>query len=323
MATTSMLNLYSYGRVAANKPLTANGKPCMTIEVTPVESLTMLDGEITDNISTDIQKGIDADGASFESTTSNSATVTARWLPFSSNRRTAPDVRRGEKVCIWKYADDDRYYWSSLEYEDHLRKLETIIWSISDTQDEGAEPSDQNTYFLVWSTHSKLIQLHTSTSDGEAVGYDFIFNTKESTVQLTDTMDNTFFLDSLARRLVLRTGSDAYIDLNDTDLNINVPGNMTTIVGGSMSFKSGGGTSLDAGGGFITKAPNVDFITPKTTTTALLETGGNTTIGGALSLAAGMTTGAGGSGGNIQLNGNLTSTGSGTFSGRVDANNID
>ncbi len=318
MATASALTLFSYGIVAANKRLTSK-----EIEVTPMEALTMLDGEITDDITTDVQKGIDANGSTFEATTNNSATVTARWLPFESNRRTAPDVRRGEKVAIWKFADDDRYYWSSLEYEEKFRKLETVIWSFSATKDESAEPDASNTYYLTVSTHNKLVQFHTSTANDEPVGYDVVFNTQEATVQLTDTPGNTIFLDSLAKRLVLRTASNAFIDLNDSDLNINVPGNMTTVVGGTMSFKTGGQTSLDAGGGFVTKAPNVDFVTPKATTSALFQTGDTAIIGGALSLAAGMTTGTGGSGGSIQLNGNLASTGNGTFTGRVDASNID
>ena len=313
----SLLTLFSYGIVAANKPLKSN-----SIEVTPMESLTMVNGELSDNLSTQNTKGFNADGAAFETTTRSSVTVTARWLPMGSNRKTSPDVRRGEKVAIWKYGDADKYYWSSLEYEGKLRKRETIVLVLSNSDKETDEDDVNTTYFLEISTHSKLVHFHTSTNDGEAVGYDFMLNTKDSIFQILDTMENLIFLDSTSKRIVLKTAGLTSFDLNDEDLNINVPRNMTTVVGGNMITKVGGKVGLIAGDGFVTEAPNVDFVTPKMTTSALFQTGGNASIGGSLSLAKGMSTGGEG-GGDITINGNVSGNASATFTGRVKASNID
>lgn len=342
----SVFVLVSYGEVAANKPLSTKD-----IEVTPIEQLPMLNGELTDNLTTVNEKGKDADGASFETTVKRSVTLTATWLPHSSNRATAPDVRRGEKVCIWKYGDADKYYWSELEYNGKLRKLETVRFQISNTRDEDADAQHDNTYYFEWSTHNKLVHLHTSTSDGEPFGYDFSLNTKDGNFQITDTIENTIFLDSPAKRIVLKNASGTFMDLNAEDLFINVVRNMVTHVGGNMdtvvkgnkslivegdetinvkgndtvkidgdkSQETGGKYFLKAGASYKTETPKADFVTPMLETSAVLKTGGNAIVGGGLSLAKGMVTGVSGSGGSIQLKGGIEMEGSINMQGSITA----
>lgn len=317
MTSVSKLFLYSYGVVAANKPLSS-----MNIEVTPMEAVLMTDGELTDNITSSNVKGKDADGSSFETTVRSAVTITARWLPFSSNRKTAPDVRRGEKVAIWKFADADKYYWSSLEYEAHLRKLETVIYTFSNTQDEAASSNTDTTYFIEISTHNKMIQLHTSTSDGEPFGYDFVLNTKEGTFQIRDTIENIIFLDSGAKRIVMKNAAESFIDLNAEDLFINVVRNMVTKVGGNMTTVVEGNYDLTANGSYKTTTPKADFVTPILQTSAVLLVGtslttgasgggGDCTIGGNIAME-----------GNIQMQGSIQSSGGAVFSGSVQASNI-
>lgn len=326
----SKLVLYSYGVVAVNKPLST-----MNIEVTPMEEVMMTDGELTDNLSSNNAKGKDADGSSFETTVHSAATVTARWLPFSSNRKTAPDVRRGEKVAIWKFADADKYYWSELEYEARLRKLETVVYTFSNTKDENADSNGSNTYFIEISTHNKIIHLHTATSDGEPYGYDFILNTKEGNFQIRDTIDNVIFLDSAAKRITLKNAAESFFDMNAENLYINIPGNMVTKVGGNMTTIVEGNYDLHAESSYRTTTPAADFVTPIMTTSEQFKTGANATVGAALIVAQGLSTGAGGGGGSVSiagggiditgdvtLNGSITATGGAVFSSSVSAPNI-
>lgn len=328
MRVTS-LKMISFGEVAANKPLKS-----MNIEVTPIEQLPMLNGELTDNLTTENIKGEDADGASFETTVKNSVTVTARWLPFGSNRKTAPDVRRGEKVCIWQYGDADKYYWSELEYNGKLRKRETIIYQISNTENEEEEPTSENTYYFLWSTHDKLIQLHTGISDGEPFGYDFVLNTKDGNFQITDTIENTIFLDSSNKRIVLKNASETSIDLNDENLFINVVKDMVVKVGGNYTTMVDGKFNMKVEGDYFTQAAKVDFVTPEFTTSEKFNAGsdgfigGNAVVNGSLTLGKGMNTGAAGGGGDIAIKGGMTldgainSSSSAKFTGNVTAPNI-
>lgn len=319
----SVLTLVATGYVAANKPLNSHN-----IEVVDPEAMSFLDGEITDNLTTSMQKGVDADGVAFEAVIRSAPTVTAKWLPFGSNRKTPPDVRRGERVALYRFGDADQYRWASLEYDENKRKLETVIWSISNTRDEGAKASENNTYYLCMSTHTKVLQLHTSMSDGEPFGYDFVFNTKEGSVQLTDTADNIFYLNSQENQLVLKTGDNAYINLQKENIDIKAPGNITIVADKNINVKSGGTSSWDSTGVYTVKAPSVKFITPMVAMSEQLATGGSALVGGSLTLKEGMTTGSGGSGGTIKLNGDIDSNGAaifaktGTFGGNVTAPNI-
>lgn len=319
----SVFTPYSIGVVAANKPVNSH-----IIEVTPIETLPMTDGELTDNLKTIVESGTDSLGAAYEATIKSSITHSAEWLALGSNRKTSPDVRRGEMVIIYRFGDADKYYWTPLKYNPDLRKLETVVYSFSGTTKESAKADDSNTYFMMVSTHNKLVQFHTSTDNGEPVGYDFIFNTADSNVQLTDTKGNSFFLDSDNNRLVLITAGGAVIDLNNEDLNFKIPGNVTGDVGGNWGVKIGGSSTWSIDGKQSIKASETNYITEKFTTSSLFQTGGNAIIGGGLTLTKGMQTGAGGSEGDIEMKGTLRLDGAligsstAAFTGRVTASNI-
>lgn len=302
----SKLHLYSFGVVAVNKPLNT-----MSIEVTPMEDLNMVDGELTDNLNEGVVKGQDATGAKFEAKVQGSATVTAEWLPFSSNRKTPPDVRRGEKVAIWKFADSDKYWWSELEYNAKLRKLETVVFMFSNTKKEEEDATKDTTYFLEISTHNKLIQLHTSKNDGEPFTYDIVLNTKEGNFRIADDADNVFYLDSPAKRLLMHNTSGSFLDIAEEVITMSA---VKTI-----NLKAGDGIHMESGSVITGKTNNVAFTTPKFSTSAEFSTGSNAQVGGALGIAQGMTTGTGGGGGDISLNGNITGNGNARFSGTVNA----
>lgn len=311
MEDKSKLHLYSYGIVAANKSLKSNN-----IQVTPIEKLQMTDGELTDNLTTANTSVVDADGASTDTTTYQSATLTARWLPFSSNRKTSPDVRRGEKVCIWKFADADKYYWSELEYEGKFRKLETVIYAFSATMNEGDDEAADTTYFFEISTHNKQVRFHTSMANSEPYSYDFLLNTGEGQFQFMDNIENIFFLDSAAKQWVLKNAEGSFINLNGKDLQINVVGDFTTKVGGNYS--------LIVDGDYATKTPKATFVTPQLLTTEEFQCGKNATVGMNLILGMGMQSGvSGGAGsGDIQLNGSVRANGGAEFSETVQASHF-
>lgn len=338
---TSKLHLYSYGIVAINKPRSTN-----EIEVTPMEVTPMVNGEITDASVQEKAKGVDADGAAFEASVNTAATIKARWLPFESNRSTAPDVRRGEKVAIWRFADADKYYWSSLEYEAKLRKLETVIYTFSNTQDEGSGSTPQTCYFLEVSTHDKVIKLHTSTSDGEPYGYDFVLNTKEGNFTIVDTIDNRITLDSEAHQIIGINTEGSFVEIIKEniniyavqDLNIQTGRNFNTLVGGnkttrieglesksigsSMTMEVGSTINYTAPSGMNIEAPNV-------------KASDNITSGKAVLVGTSLSTGnsGGGSGdstingnikvtGSVNISGYLTSSSGASFAGSVSAPNI-
>lgn len=222
-ATLSKLKFYSIGLVAENKKLSSN-----EIEVTPVEELPMLDGELTSK-STDYKGSAeDSMGRHYASNVKAQVTIKASWLRFGdANRMTSPDVRRGESVMLFQFGDADKYYWMTLKQDSNLRKLETVIWAISATQGESDATDSTHSYFLEMSSHNKLVHFHTSKANGEPFAYDIQINTKLGAILITDDAGNFISLDSSERRLEMMNGDGSHIDMDKTHLTITTADSIT------------------------------------------------------------------------------------------------
>lgn len=338
----SKLHIHSYGVVAVNKVRSSH-----EIEVTPLETIPLANGELTDASQETKAKGVDHDGSAFETSVNTSATLTCRWLPMGSNRATPPDVRRGEKVAIYRFGDADKYYWTSLEYDSKLRKLETVIWQFSNTQDEGAEATSETTYYLEVSTHDKVIHLHTGTSDGEPYGYDITLDTKNGRFNLLDTLKNYFLLDTGEKRWLMLNGDASYLEVVKKDVNIYAVENFNVRAGKNINMFAGENKTVQVGAEEFTKVvgsrtanvgKDILYTAPGTmkVTTPLLDTSKDFKTGGIASIGSSLSTGnTAGAGGESTINGQLTivnggldvegsikSGGDGTFTGRVSASNV-
>lgn len=213
----SGLVLYSLGTVAANKK-----RKSKEIEVITQEAMPMMDGELTDNTEEYKTKGEGVDGENaFDNEIKTTASVKATWMPLGiTNRKTAPDVRRGEKVLVYRYKDTDKFYW--VEYEDSpkLRRLETVTYAWGNEREENKELDNTNTYFFEISTHDKFIHLRTNKNDKEPFAYDIQLNTKEGFFQIQDDDGNYFFLDSKKRHIRAENKDKSFLELKQRIINI-------------------------------------------------------------------------------------------------------
>lgn len=234
----TVFRIVSIGIVAENKAMFAK-----EVDVTPIESMNMLDGEIKSNPVAVESRGQDAKGQSFATRATVDSTVSATWLPWGSNRVSAPDVRRGERVYLWQSADADKYYWTSSGLDDHLRKLETAIFAFSASSSESDSGIDvDKCYFLEISTHQKLVTFKTSSANGEPFEYNFQFNTGEGVVTLADDVGNYFELDSPAHKLTLKNQDQSHVILDKTKINIKATDEIAFDVGGTQVSLTPGGT---------------------------------------------------------------------------------
>jgi hypothetical protein len=206
----SQFKIYSYGIVADNKALSSK-----IINVTPIEIASMLDGELASNPTTVESKGKDIHEKEYNISVTKDNVIEATWLPFGTNRVTAPDVRRGEPVLIWQYGSTDKYYWSILGLKDDLRRLETVVYAFNANPSEASkEFNPDDNYFIEISTHNKQVTFHTSKANGEPFVYAFQFNTGEGKVLLADDAGNSFEIDSNVphMKMTLNTGTKVHLD---------------------------------------------------------------------------------------------------------------
>lgn len=232
--SVTQFKIYSLGLVANNKKLDSNH-----IEVTPIEALTMLDGEIASiPVEHEIQ-GQDAQDNPYTSRVTMDNALTAAWLP-EGNRRSAPDVRRGERVLIWRYADTDQFYWTCLNFDLHLRKLETAVYSFSGTSDEDVDGTlPENSYSLEVSTHRGYINLRTSKQNGEHCLYVIQVNARDGRIIITDDVGNEIDLNTAETIIEFNNADGTQIHLNKQKIWMYAEDAINAEAGNSITLTAG------------------------------------------------------------------------------------
>ena len=252
----SQLIPYSIGIAAENKPLDTR-----FLNVTPIELLSALDGEIKYDPQTSVVKGKDSMGNEYEIKTTLDNCLTAEWLPGMSNRVTPPDIRRGEFIELFRLADSDKFYWRCMGIRDDLRRLETAIYAFNGTPSETEAGIDYNTcYFFEVSTHKKLVTLSTSQANGEPFRYTFQFNTDEGHVLLTDDVGNHIKLDSTNTNIHLENIEGTVVELNKKDINFYAPNDVNGVVDNDVNLEVGNDLNVQVGNN-ATYQVGVDFTT--------------------------------------------------------------
>lgn len=295
----SRFHFFSTGIVAVDK------KPSTKeIEVFPMETSPMSDGEVTDNVETLTAKGQNASGESFQDEVKATATILATWLPFGdTNRMTAPDVRRGEYVAIYRFGDADEYYWVTLLQDNKLRRLETVIYAFSNMRDENKPFDADSSYWFEVSTMAKHITIHTAKNDGEPFAYDIQLNTKDGCFTIKDDDGQVFYVDSQERQLRMQNRDGSWIEINKGDFNGFTPKSVNwetqtyTIKTTKMTVNADSFEQISSS--WKTSVPNAEFSSD-------VSNGGDTNTGGS-----------------TNIGGNLGVGGGGNFGGHVSASNID
>ena len=199
----SLLKPISIGYVANNKL-----RNTIDIEVILAETTPFVSGELVSGATQLSVDGVAPNGDAQTFTIQTTNAIRAEWLGDGTNRISAPDVRRGEKVQIFQYSNVDKYYWQTITQPGvNVRKKETIIEAISNTTDETqTQLTAENSWYKEFSTHDKRITIKTNKSDGEKWAY---------TLQLDVGSGNLVFADDTGM-FVQVNSEDETIELGTT-----------------------------------------------------------------------------------------------------------
>lgn len=238
--------VYSIGIAAQNKHLDSDQIYVLPIEVTPY-----VNGELDSDPKPFDAEGVDKYNEPYMVTVEKDQAVKAEWLRIShTNRRTSPDIRRGERVLLYRHSDSERLYWDSMGMDDHLRRLETVIysWSATPREDEDAT-SPGHSYSFEICTHTKQVTFTTERDpaeggggDGEPFTYTFQFNTGYGSVTLTDHVGNYLELDSPETRWTVMNKNGTYTKWDKDDIIMYAPGEINAEAVKRIFLKCGGST---------------------------------------------------------------------------------
>lgn len=252
----SKLRFYSLGTVTKDK---APGS--VEVIVSPTEQLPQLNAKIRSFKKEHNITAPDVNDVSRKVKVKGGGELVAKWLPLGvSNRITAPDVCAGETVILLQFADVPEYYWTTLFREPALRKVESVLYAISNIA-KGIYDKAFNkatSYWMYWSTSDKIIQLHTAKNDGELAEYDIIIDTKKGYVHIKDDMGNELKLDSANGRVGFKSTKDILLNTRKVYVtnDLVVGGNILANGISAKSMKSSGS------GSFASLSSNQPMVAP-------------------------------------------------------------
>jgi hypothetical protein len=253
----SLFRRVMIGVAAENKKLGSD-----ELLITSHEKLGFIDGEIVDKVDPLDYDSTDIDGKAVAGTAFVSNNITAKWLP-STNRRTPPDVQRGEMVEVYQYASNDEYFWRSMGKSDKLRRLETVVIGIAANPNMDQDGLDlDNMYFLEVSSHQKTITLSTSQKNGEFCTYDFQFDMAKGKVVLQDNLGNYGFLDSRNTHIKLQNQLGTFFELNKQDIKGYAPRDINLTAVNNVDVKAKKITLNGGGSVFTLQASGTTLKTP-------------------------------------------------------------
>jgi len=216
---------------------------------------------------------------------------------------TPPDVRRGEQVMIYQFADSDGdYYWNTLRNDLSMRKLETVVYAISGTQAEGAAVDASSSYVMGISSHQKKLWITTSKANGEPFAYGVTFDLAAGNIMINDDIGNYFTLDSQNHILHLQNAEGSFIDLNKEILSI-FTGDQINLKTNAFSINTQT-YSLNATTSITSDTPASTIKSTTTTLTSTTQHVGDLTVAGDFNTIAGPS----GQEGQIMSNANFTTS---------------
>jgi hypothetical protein len=255
MHQDSNLKLYSIGVVVEDKLVNSD-----YIVAAPMEQLSTASGDLST-----VEKIKTVKGKEIQKRN----TIIARWNQNGqTNRATSPNVYKNETVKIWRYGDTDKYYWDTIFFEPHIRRLEEVKYSYSNKKTPLETYDDNSSYYYTVSTLNKFIHLHTSTNDGEASGYDILINTKTGEISIIDTNGNQLKWKSVKKHLDIS---------NFKEFNINILDSINTQVGNVINTQVGNVKNLTVPTLNINCSSVINISTPTVNLNGNLNVSGNIT----------------------------------------------
>jgi len=221
----SELKLYSLGIVTEHKPEGTD-----YILVTPIEKINIQESGYINDIERTYKSTLkDIDGKEDKQEIKATNKIRAKWIPFGhSNRITAPDVRAGETVILFKFGDVDEYYWTTIFREPSIRKLENVLYAFSNIKG-GTTAFDKSTsYWLQVDTIHKKVHFHTADNDGENTCYDIDIDTKNGTLVITDNKGEVIQIDTQSNSININSNKEINISASTVNIKASKEVNITS-----------------------------------------------------------------------------------------------
>jgi len=161
--------------------------------------------------------------------------VVAEYIGRSN--MSIPDINKGEMVEIAGIVGG-KFFWKEIGYNDNYRAVEDLIIHVANKDTSVVDLTELNTYRLRLNSKDKYISITTSKLDPDKVVYTFKLDVNGTNAILMDDVGNHIKIDSLVPNIQLSNKSGSLLELNDKNININAPEDITITAGRQITIKS-------------------------------------------------------------------------------------
>lgn len=221
------------------------------IYVVPIELNGEYDGEWDDEVSTYYARYVNRHGEPVEVKGDFTQCWPATWYK-GSNRRTSPDVVKGETVHLYEFGDTRVYFWREDPRTDYLRRLEHVEWlfsNVSDPTEENATQTLTDAYGITVSTRDKYVRIKTNRYDGEPYEHEILLDTATGVLHYKDDTGIVISAKSGVDEVLVKNANDSRLLLDKKDSTLLGTTNVNIIAeGGECNISSNANTNITAGG---------------------------------------------------------------------------
>lgn len=180
------------------------------------------DGETTTAIEEKTVTTQTPTGDNSSSTTLQTNSIPATWMPLNTNRVTAPDVREGSKVVVYKFKGQNTYRWTYFGMDGTLR-LETIIYAISSSPNVNTNSpvTPDNYYIFMISTHKKMIQLLTGQGNGEPTSWSITLDSGTGQYGIVDGEGGIMSINAMAHAFTYLNAEKSFINIEKKNVTVS------------------------------------------------------------------------------------------------------
>ena len=239
----SVFRIYALGTVAAdfsNKSLEED--PNQTLEVFLDEMMSGADGKVEAAGSVKEVSATDAQGNSYTAKAATTTSVQCYWLPFGSNRMTAPNLRKGQRVVVWRTADEEQLYWQPKGGDSELMTMESVILTVSarpSAKKDRKSISTEDCYYLMVDTFLKKAVIGTSAQLGEVTQVYMELNLDEGYLQVADSVhQNLLLLHFVEHMLRYQNQDDSIIDVTKKNITFQCEDTLKAIAKNDIRMKA-------------------------------------------------------------------------------------
>lgn len=187
-------------------------------------------------------KGVDAKGKMYEIRQDTESTITASFLNRDTNRITAPQVQKGERVLVYQFKNDKTYYWEPANLDNHKRVQEAVVHAYAAKKPmDGKDmvPSTpENSYTTTIDGINGLIEQRMTEANGEVSPWLTQYDAKNGNMIITDQKGNFIQINTKETTIEIKNTDRSHIQITKDIINIHCENQLNIEVGKKIDISA-------------------------------------------------------------------------------------